>query len=77
MNDLFHFVRLHGLYENRFTNTSRLQQEVDKIMSLLFTDYDRYVVGSFPPDKISAFVDGILNTETFKFTKYEDFDVIP
>ena len=63
-NELIAFLRAYGLYENKFTNYSRLQQEVFKLQALL--ENNNAVVGAFPNDRYHNFQDCIYDIKDGK-----------
>ncbi|PJF39361.1 MAG: hypothetical protein CUN55_14570 [Phototrophicales bacterium] len=77
-DELFVFLRLHNLTENRFTSPSRLQQEVDRLRAYLIEKGN--ILADTPDTQWHNFNDGLYSTLTFckiehtpdkdKFTDY-------
>ena len=68
MHELYKFVKLNGLFENRFTNVSRLQQEVMKLEAELISDNE--VAPNYADNRYHNFIDGIFDIHKMTMIKH-------
>jgi len=65
---LFNYLRAKNLFENRYTNTSRVHQEVLKLATILTNE--RKLAPELADDRYHNFTNGILDTKEKKFLEH-------